>query len=460
MNLKKIKILVIFLISFSNSAFSDNYQKTSPYWSTEKNGPRSLDEAIDMFFKDRPLDPLEGIWTESNWGLVAITKSGNNYHKYVISVDYSGLNGTHETTYLKTADENVFTFFTRISWRDGNWFKFRTSPGTLVLNNQNFGERIIDKYAMYPNGTLIRNWPTDLYAYNQKFSETSSVQSVGKSDKTKKFYNLNWKNLDIPTHHDAEIPNANATVSIIDSEIYLTDKKDINQLGLILFNDPDPYNNMVIIDEESYDYSIYIEYIDDGYVSIDEWKNLDPKILLEEMKSNKREDIRDIKWVFDPKIYDEKHVTYSYEIQWENGTKSLETKSLALGRNGYLDIAFVSKVTKGINFKDHADMAIEFANSVVFDEGFKHSDYKSGDKVAALGIGGLVAGTLGVKTFAKAGVFAKFLPLLAKFWWIILAPIAAIGFLTNKKSKTNIPEHSPTQNKSIKKRITRRKKSD
>ena len=144
----------------------------------------------------------------------------------------------------------------------------------------------------------------------------------------------------------------------------------------------------------------------------------------------------------------------SYEIQWENGTKSLETKSLALGRNGYLDIAFVSKVTKGINFKDHADMAIEFANSVVFDEGFKHSDYKSGDKVAALGIGGLVAGTLGVKTFAKAGVFAKFLPLLAKFWWIILAPIAAIGFLTNKKSKTNIPEHSPTQNKSIKKLLS------
>ena len=84
-------------------------------------------------------------------------------------------------------------------------------------------------------------------------------------------------------------------------------------------------------------------------------------------------------------------------------------------------------------------MAVEFARSIVFKEGFKHSDYKSGDKVAVMGIGGLVAGTLGVKALVKTGILAKFLPLLAKFWWIIIAPIVAFfGFLgKNDSSKVS-----------------------
>ena len=97
----------------------------------------------------------------------------------------------------------------------------------------------------------------------------------------------------------------------------------------------------------------------------------------------------------------------------------------------------ISFVTKDQNFSsnDLEKMAVEFANTVTFKEGFKHSDYKSGDKVAALGIGGLVAGTLGVKALAKAGILAKFLPLLAKFWWIIIAPIVAFfGFLGKNDS--------------------------
>ena len=42
-----------------------------------------MNQAIEMFFKDRKLDPLEGVWTESNWGLVAIVKDGEVYKKYV-----------------------------------------------------------------------------------------------------------------------------------------------------------------------------------------------------------------------------------------------------------------------------------------------------------------------------------------------------------------------------------------
>jgi len=584
-------IIVFFVLNITQIK-ADNYQTTSPYWSTEKNGPRSIDQAIKMFFKDRPLDPLEGVWTESDWGLVAITKSGNNYHKYLISVDYRGLDGTHETTYLKTTDSNFFTFFTRISWEDGNWYKFKTSSGTLVLKNENYAERVIDRYAMYPNGTLIRNWPTDLYAYNKQFTDssqkkgpywsnkkdgpTSIEEAKSKFDKrkldiiegiwldnhkwsvgavaiykknnsyrmhivegdtnfngtwegtifkkenlnydyigriwypqddgsytfdtqksnikvsksgdyfysnyesltkdgddfsskftriwpkdlttynnslsssentttnnttdetTEKFYALNWYNLDNPKNHYAEIPRSNSEVNILESEIYLKGQKDIDEYTLLLFNHNETVGDMLIVDDSSYDYSIYIDYVDDGYVSLDDWQDVNPKKLLEQMMSTAKDNVKNVKWLIEPKIYENKHVTYSYEVSWKDGEKTLETKIIALGKKGYNDISFVTK-DQNFSSNDLEKMAVEFANTVTFKEGFKHSDYKSGDKVAALGIGGLVAGTLGVKALAKAGILAKFLPLLAKFWWIIIAPLVAIfGFLgKNDTSKSS-----------------------
>ena len=143
---------------------------------------QTMDQAIEMFFKGRPLDPIEGIWTESNWGLVAITKDGNVYKKYVIGVQYSGLNGTHETTYLRTASPDVFTFFTRIVWKTSNpsGFKFKTSPGTFILKNNNFAEREIDQYALNPYGTFIRNWPLDLYAHNSQFKSNKNPKKKEK----------------------------------------------------------------------------------------------------------------------------------------------------------------------------------------------------------------------------------------------------------------------------------------
>ena len=87
-------------------------------------------------------------------------------------------------------------------------------------------------------------------------------------------------------------------------------------------------------------------------------------------------------------------------------------------------------------------------------DGSKYSDYKPGDKVAAIGIGGLVAGTLGVKALGKVGILAKFLPFLAKFWWIILAPIVAIiGFAKKRSSSadTSTPSGSTPRRRKKKK---------
>ena len=67
------------------------------------------------------------------------------------------------------------------------------------------------------------------------------------------------------------------------------------------------------------------------------------------------------------------------------------------------------------NNQQIANLAKDFTGGIDFLEGSKHADYKSGDKVAALGVGGLVAGTLGVKALAKVGFLAKITPFLINF---------------------------------------------
>jgi len=117
----------------------------------------------------------------------------------------------------------------------------------------------------------------------------------------------------------------------------------------------------------------------------------------------------------------------------------MQTNSIVLGRNGYLDISFVSSITNETTkeeLQQIANLAKDFTDGIDFLEGSKHADYKSGDKVAALGVGGLVAGTLGVKALAKVGFLAKITPFLIKFWWIILAPIVAIVGIFNKQKQT------------------------
>ena len=48
-------------------------------------------------------------------------------------------------------------------------------------------------------------------------------------------------------------------------------QKQIDAFSELLFKEPANENDMVIVDDSSYDYTIYINYNDDGYVSKNDW---------------------------------------------------------------------------------------------------------------------------------------------------------------------------------------------
>ena len=149
-----------------------------------------------------------------------------------------------------------------------------------------------------------------------------------------------------------------------------------------------------------------------------------------------------IDWIFKPTLNKENNsVSYSYKVTWSSGIQTMESKNLILGKKGHLESAFVINYREDLNFKEQSEFSKDFVNGVIFQEGFKHSDYKPGDKIAAAGIGGLVAGSLGVKALAKTGILAK----LLKFWWILLAPLAFLGkFLSGKENSNNSTKDTST----------------
>ena len=447
-------ITIFFLFNFSQVK-ADNYQTTSPYWSTEKNGPTSKQEAIDMFFKDRTLDPLEGIWMIPDWGMVAITKREDGYVQYVVDIKFEELNGTQETTYFITEDPNVFNFFERISWPDGNWYVFKTSTGTLILKDDNFAEiTFVEEFAQNLMGgnKIEKIWPTTLHTNTSLKTEEYKLENLTEEEMIKKYDTLNWHNWDNPKDHTLEFEKANAKIEILESEYYLKKKKDINQYNWWMHGYGNQNDRDLMI--FGHDYTVFISYANEGFVSTQDWKSVKPDELINEMIDTQRavaeeleetgsNFVENMKWIYKPQIDEENNlVNYSYEMFWngkEGPYKTMQTMSFVLGRKGFIELSFVREIDDNTDLKEFANFAKNFTKGVKFADGSKHTDYKSGDKVAALGIGGLVAGTLGVKALAKAGILAKFLPLLAKFWWIIVAPLVAIfGFLgKNDTSKSS-----------------------
>jgi len=399
------------------------------------------------------------LWFTDGLGTLLIFKDKDIFKMYIVEGP-TAFNGTWEATIIKRPGYYDFISKVWYTQTDGS-YKYGTQSGRIDV----YGNYFLQKYdSLSDQGVdmdhkVTRIWPKDIYTHNNSIisdNDNTSVENNSEDDQTKKFFALNWFNLDDPKEHYAEIPNSNSEVFILESEMYIKGQQEIDKFSNILFGHSANENDMVIIDSSDFAYTIYINYKDEGYISLKDWKDVDSKQLLEEMKSTAKDDVTNVSWIFEPKIYENKNVSYSYKVIWQDGAQTLETKILSLGRKGYNSISVVKKIDEDFNTKEFEEFALDFANTITFKEGFKHLDYKSGDKTAAVGIGGLVAGTLGVKALAKAGVIAKLLAFAVKFWWVILAPLVFLGSLFNKKSSSG----EDSSEKVAKKRKKRSKKTD
>lgn len=200
-------------------------------------------------------------------------------------------------------------------------------------------------------------------------------------------------------------------------------------LGLLFPKDTDPIS-------ENFTYAVEITYSDDGYINDEDAKDIDYTELLEEMQSDadatnderKKQgyptmDI--VGWASKP-FYDEanKKLHWAKELKFEGEEiNTLNYNIRVLGREGFLNLNAIGTIDVLPLFNKDVNQIL---NSVSFTEGNTYADFNPDyDKVAAYGIGGLIAG----KLLAKAGFFVVIL----KFWKFIA--IGAVGLFSAFKNK-------------------------
>lgn len=235
-----------------------------------------------------------------------------------------------------------------------------------------------------------------------------------------------------------ELKGANATLHVPENFYYLSpqDAETVlvevwdnppgqTTLGMLFPADVTPF-------EES-SWAVTIDFEEDGYVSDADADKIDYNQLLKQMQADTRNSSKQrvkqgyhsielVGWAAEP-YYDRQ----AHKLHWAKELKfgDLENHTLnynirVLGRKGVLVLNFVADMDQKPIIEENLDTVLAMAE---FNTGARYTDFNPDmDKVAAYGIGALVAG----KVLTKTGFLAIALVFLKKFGIYILLAIGAL----------------------------------
>lgn len=181
-------------------------------------------------------------------------------------------------------------------------------------------------------------------------------------------------------------------------------------------------------------WAVTIEYSDEGHVSDTDAAGIDYGELLDQMQADTRdanadrvdagyEPVELIGWA-EPPHYDStsRKLYWAKELRFgESPDTTLNYEIRILGRTGILSMTFIAATDQLADIDDSRDNVLAMAE---FNQGNRYEDFDSSiDKVAAYGIGALIAG----KVAAKAGLLAGGLLLLKKVGVFIIVAFAALA---------------------------------
>jgi len=190
----------------------------------------------------------------------------------------------------------------------------------------------------------------------------------------------------------------------------------------------------VSLEDENESWVVVISYSDDGYVSDAEASKIDYDKMLKDMQQGAHEanpgrrkqgypEIEIIGWATPPH-YDQgtNKLYWAKELAFSGAREhTLNYDIRVLGRGGYLSFNAVAGMHQLSMVQASMPQVLSMAR---FDAGQRYTDFNaSTDKIAAYGIGALVAGAIA----AKAGLFAKLIALLIAFKKAIIVGFLAIA---------------------------------
>ena len=242
-----------------------------------------------------------------------------------------------------------------------------------------------------------------------------------------------------PRRGEIRLEEAGVVLTVPDQFYYL-DKKDARAVLEDFWGNPPDDTTLGMLfpshyrpfDEDAW--GVDIAYVADGHVDDEDADHIDYDELLETM----REDIRDanaqrqelgyetlelVGWAEAPHYDPASHQLYwAKQLHFEGmESDTLNYNIRKLGREGFLQMNFIADMSALPEINRNRETVLALSR---FEDGHRYADYNPDtDHLAAYGIGGLIAG----KALAKTGFLAAALLLLKKFWFVLLAALAALA---------------------------------
>jgi uncharacterized membrane-anchored protein len=195
-------------------------------------------------------------------------------------------------------------------------------------------------------------------------------------------------------------------------------------------------NTEALVFNHSNGVQLILNFYPDGYVSLEDWGNLDADILMQEITENARKiNAKRIKqgvlplsiggWLQKPHLNKDNHsVSWVFDVI-DGEETTVNAVSIKLGRKGYEKIIWVSSYDNYLKSMD----AMEFlVDQHKFKEGHRYMDYSFGDQMAKLSIASLVAITAGGNP-QKVGLAAFYTRLVAIGEMLLVPALIVLGAL-------------------------------
>lgn len=240
-----------------------------------------------------------------------------------------------------------------------------------------------------------------------------------------------------------------ATLNLPDNMVFLDGDDAERVLVQAWGNPPDekPPLGMILpkgvspLAEESW--AVTVEYEESGYVSDEDAADIDYNDMLKDLQESAKEDnkwraengyepVSIVGWASAPHYDAEgKKLHWAKEVQFgDSDEHTLNYNIRVLGRKGVLVLNFIAGMHQLPQIEQNVPAVLAMTD---FNDGNRYADFNPDlDKVAAYGLGALIAG----KAAAKVGLFAAALVLLKKLW---ILPVLLIGWvwrrITGKKAK-------------------------
>ncbi len=242
----------------------------------------------------------------------------------------------------------------------------------------------------------------------------SSLDSAEKNNSyeamVKALADLDWK-----TSGTYKLPYSSATIRLpIDRVIALG--KEANQAQVIFGEEPSPTLEAITV-QNPFRNVVSFDWHGDGYVSVDDWNQVNAKQLFQSIRSaiekknaeRKQHGLQELHAVslLQAPIFDRPTKTIYYAVELDEGGRSVVNSiALKLGRYGYEKLIWA---TDKSTYKQNDELDI-LINAFQFDPGYRYEDFSTGDKVADFGISSLITTTVGGDT--TTGLIKKILGII------------------------------------------------